>query len=80
MMIIIKSLKCDVVVDLTAEKVKKFSSSQDVKERHSQIKADSKNHYSSSLNLMHFNFSNVLHNFTFFSITLCITCDLINIK
>ncbi len=58
-MIIIKLLKCDVVVDSTAEKVKKFSSSQDVKEQHSQIKADSKNHYSSSLNLMHFNFSNV---------------------
>jgi len=73
-------LKCDVVVDLTAEKVKKFSSSQDAKEQHSQIKADSKNHYSSSLNLTHFNFSNVLHNFTFFSITLCITCDLIDIE
>ncbi len=79
-MIIIKSLKCDVIVDLTTEKVKKFSSSQDVKEWHSQIKANLKNHYSSSLNLTHFNFSNVLHNFTFFSITLCITCDLINIK
>jgi len=32
MMIIIKSLKYDVVVDSTAKKVKKFSSSQDVKE------------------------------------------------
>ncbi len=79
-MIVIELLKCDVVVDSTAEKVKKFSLSQDVKERHSQIKADSKNHYSSSLNLMHFKFSNVLHNFTFFSITFCITCDLIDIK
>jgi hypothetical protein len=28
----IESLKCDVVVDSAAEKVKKFSSSQDVKE------------------------------------------------
>ncbi len=65
---------------LITEKVKKFSSSQDVKEWHSQIKADLKNHYSSSLNLMHFNFLNVLHNFTFFSITFCITCDLIDIE
>ena len=54
--------------------------SQDVKKQHSQIKVDSKNHYLSSLNLTHFNFSNVLHNFTFFSIALCSTCDLINIK
>jgi hypothetical protein len=76
----IKSLKCDVVVDSAAEKVKKFSSSQDVKEQHSQIEADSKNHHSSSLNLTHFNFSNVLHNFTFFSIALCVTCDLLNIE
>ncbi len=73
-------MKCDVVVDLTAKKVKKFSSSQDIKEQNSQIKVDSKNHYSSSLNITHFNFSNVLHNFTFFSIALCITCDLIDIK
>ncbi len=79
-MIIIKSLKCDVVVDLTAKKVKKFSSSQDIKEQNSQIKVDSKNHYSSSLNITHFNFSNVLHNFTFFSIALYITYDLIDIK
>jgi len=35
MMIVIKSLKCDVIVDLTAEKAKKFSSSQDAKEQHS---------------------------------------------
>jgi hypothetical protein len=76
----IKLLKCDVIIDSAAEKIKKFSSSQDVKEQHSQIKADSKNHYSSSLNLTHFNFSNVLHNFTFFSIALCITCDLLNIE
>jgi len=80
MLIIINLLKCNVIVNSTAKKVKKFSSSQDVKEQHSQIKADSKNHYLSSLNLTHFNFSNVLHNFTFFSITLCITCDLINIE
>jgi len=80
MTIIIELLKCDVVVDSTAEKVMKFSSSQDVRKQHSQIKADSKNHYSSLLNLTHFNFSNVLHNFTFFSIALCITCDLIDIK
>jgi hypothetical protein len=31
----IESLKCDVVVDSAAEKVKKFSSSQDAKEQHS---------------------------------------------
>jgi hypothetical protein len=76
----IKSLKCDVVVDSAAKKVKKFSSNQNVKEWHSQIKADSKNHHSNSLNLTHFNFSNILHNFTFFSIILCITCDLLNIE
>jgi len=35
MMIIIELLKCDVVVDLTAEKVKKFSLNQDARERHS---------------------------------------------
>jgi len=80
MMIVIESLKCDVVVNSTAEKIKKFSSSQDIRKQHSQIKADSKNHYLSLLNLTHFNFSNVLHNFTFFSIALCITCDLIDIK
>jgi hypothetical protein len=76
----IELLKCDIVVDSAAEKVKKFSLSQNAKERHSQIKADSKNHHSSSLNLTHFNFSNVLHNFTFFSIALCITCDLLDIE
>jgi len=76
----IKLLKCDVVVNSAAEKVKKFSSNRDIKKQHFQIKVDSKNYHLSSLNLTHFNFSNVLHNFTFFSIVLCITCDLLNIE